>query len=333
MKREEIVDIAKGIGIFLVVLGHVPLPTGLCTAIFLFHMPLFFFLSGLFFHPNEPTLYGIYKKVRTILIPYFFFAFGGNASNLLRSILFHKDYDANFLHLFSGSNSPLWFLLCLFSCYLISKLIAIVTNNDHLRLLVSVLVAIVGIVFCKKNIHLPFFGTQALLMLFYYSVGTYVYKRFGFNWLNSVGNMSTMVASLLFILCIVPFSIRPNVSTLEFYYPIVFFIGSLLGILLTLKVSQIIKNLSGKLKSTLLQMGNLSLFIYGFHFYILFHMYFFTIPVLIRSTSDLPLQWNGIYLRESYWLGVCLVPFVILISFLLGKWCKRKLWFFFSLKH
>ena len=30
----------------------------------MFHMPLFFFLSGMFFHPEEKLGYGIYKKKR-----------------------------------------------------------------------------------------------------------------------------------------------------------------------------------------------------------------------------------------------------------------------------
>lgn len=47
-KRDSVIDIAKGIGIFLVVFGHVPLPMDLITPIYLFHMPLFFFLSGMF---------------------------------------------------------------------------------------------------------------------------------------------------------------------------------------------------------------------------------------------------------------------------------------------
>ena len=40
--RDTTVDIAKGLGSFLVVLGHVPIPIWLCTPIYLFHMPLFF---------------------------------------------------------------------------------------------------------------------------------------------------------------------------------------------------------------------------------------------------------------------------------------------------
>lgn len=68
-QRDITIDIAKGIGIFLVVLGHVPILMWLATPIYIFHMPLFFFLSGMFFHLNEDRKMGLYKKIRTLIIP------------------------------------------------------------------------------------------------------------------------------------------------------------------------------------------------------------------------------------------------------------------------
>ena len=53
-KRVQYIENAKGIGILLVVLGHNDMnayhPT-LHRFIYAFHMPLFFFLSGIFFNP------------------------------------------------------------------------------------------------------------------------------------------------------------------------------------------------------------------------------------------------------------------------------------------
>ena len=51
--RENNLDIAKGIGILLVVLAHV-LQSKVETFIYIFHMPFFFFISGM-------TLYYSYK--------------------------------------------------------------------------------------------------------------------------------------------------------------------------------------------------------------------------------------------------------------------------------
>ena len=46
MKRVESVTIAKAIGIILMVVGHSGLGGYPIRFIYLFHMPLFFFLSG-----------------------------------------------------------------------------------------------------------------------------------------------------------------------------------------------------------------------------------------------------------------------------------------------
>ncbi len=45
MKRIEWVDIARGIGIILVILGHIGIGK-VGKFIYSFHIPLFFFLSG-----------------------------------------------------------------------------------------------------------------------------------------------------------------------------------------------------------------------------------------------------------------------------------------------
>jgi fucose 4-O-acetylase-like acetyltransferase len=85
MKRVDWIDYAKGIGIFLVVFGHVirglfssygeenlmglqPIDTWIYT----FHMPLFFFVSGLFSITSEHKTIKefILEKSRTILYPY-----------------------------------------------------------------------------------------------------------------------------------------------------------------------------------------------------------------------------------------------------------------------
>lgn len=42
-------DILKGVGILLVILGHIEIPYMLKIVIYSFHMPLFFFVSGCFF--------------------------------------------------------------------------------------------------------------------------------------------------------------------------------------------------------------------------------------------------------------------------------------------
>jgi len=72
-KRIEYVDIAKGIGILLVVMGHNDF--GLVSPFFYkliysFHMPLFFFVSGMFFKADVPFFSMIRRRFDSLLKPY-----------------------------------------------------------------------------------------------------------------------------------------------------------------------------------------------------------------------------------------------------------------------
>ena len=67
--RIKSIDIAKAIGIFLIVLGHTLEFGELRKFIYSFHVPLFFFLSGLCFSRKKNIIF-IKKKILTIYVPY-----------------------------------------------------------------------------------------------------------------------------------------------------------------------------------------------------------------------------------------------------------------------
>ena len=68
------IDYVKSFGIFLMVLCHAKLNCDIMvTAIYTFHMPLFFFLSGYFDKGEGITRGNVIKSLKTLIIPYFFF--------------------------------------------------------------------------------------------------------------------------------------------------------------------------------------------------------------------------------------------------------------------
>lgn len=71
-KRDLSVDICKGVGIMLMVLGHSGLPKAGHDFIYMFHMPLFFFLSGYCFKEKYLGDYEgfIKRKIKTLWWPY-----------------------------------------------------------------------------------------------------------------------------------------------------------------------------------------------------------------------------------------------------------------------
>ena len=77
-KRIEYLDIAKGIGILLVVLGHNDfevISLFVQRLIYSFHMPLFFFLSGYFLNTAVPFFDFVKKRFNTLLKPFLFTIF------------------------------------------------------------------------------------------------------------------------------------------------------------------------------------------------------------------------------------------------------------------
>lgn len=49
LNRIPVIDIMRGLGIILVVMGHISCEPHLSCWIYSFHMPLFFFISGMSF--------------------------------------------------------------------------------------------------------------------------------------------------------------------------------------------------------------------------------------------------------------------------------------------
>ena len=74
-KRLDYLDMAKGVGIFLVILGHIQyLEESTMRFIYSFHMPLFFMIGGILAHEREDIKLlpwkSIKKRARGTLIPY-----------------------------------------------------------------------------------------------------------------------------------------------------------------------------------------------------------------------------------------------------------------------
>ena len=136
-KREYYIDIAKGIGIIFVMLGHTIVGPSIIKYTYVFSLPIFIFLSGYLFNLSKFTNFWHFVKLRAklIMIPYVGFS--------IISIVFYKFYYnmsiydyatmTNMLVAFIKAtrnqifyNIPLWFLPTLFFIeimfYLIRKI-------------------------------------------------------------------------------------------------------------------------------------------------------------------------------------------------------------------
>lgn len=139
--RLDWVDVAKGIGIIFVVLGHLTYaPQGdwvhIKNAIYLFHMPLFFILSGYTFS-QKPNQGFAKRRASTILVPYVAFMLLVMAADYVWCQLNGLDPFVNFARpleviarpLIGGGAlySPLtayWYLTCFYMVVVMYNMIA-----------------------------------------------------------------------------------------------------------------------------------------------------------------------------------------------------------------
>lgn len=134
-KRNNWIDWAKAIGILLVVMGHSSYdnPT-IYQAIFIIHMPLFFFISGYLFKLSESYRVLMIKIWSGLCIPYILYNLISALYFTVYSIIYHYTkgvwpdilgYGA-FYTIFGIApgifNGPTWFLLALIWCKILCTL-------------------------------------------------------------------------------------------------------------------------------------------------------------------------------------------------------------------
>lgn len=159
--RFEWVDIAKGMGIIWVIIGHT-IALSHSQIIYTFHMPLFFFLSGMFFREIEFKLL-MKKNIGNILKPWCLFSlFGLTASILIPdwrsqltiSNLLADLYTAN-LNVFQ--NSSIWYLVCYFWVPLLGWcMLKCFKKDSNVPIYIYILLTGIGLLYSKEFLlHIP----------------------------------------------------------------------------------------------------------------------------------------------------------------------------------
>jgi len=287
-KRIEYIDIARGIGILLVVLGHNDFgyisPFGY-KVIYSFHMPLFFFLSGYFLNASIPFFEFFKKRFNSLLKPYLFtifiiyftsVSFGqmGFRTAIQRIVksLYGAGYYIDWVQL--------WFLPHLFAVSLYAFVFLAIFgrwNNRYVRWVA--LVATVGIssLFLKdfypfslsvlgkqyELFGLPFSFDLVLLSGFFFLFGSEIRqitseKTFE-NIYLFVGTGIVMILMNLFLSPIIDF----NTRTYESY--LINTVEAIVGIFFVLALSRQIELRTNKLAGLFKYFGQTSLFILLFH--------------------------------------------------------------------
>lgn len=328
MDRNRYIDTIKAVGIFLVVLGHHK--TSITPYIYSFHMPLFFFLSGIF-HKNYSS-YSIFffNKVKSLIIPYLFFSITLFCFWLIRvrnidGIKIRESLNG----IFMGMNMPgvssmvwgiiLWFLLTLFIVeniyYLISK-----ANNVVSILICNIFLGVVGYYY---NYYKPTYFdiwhfTVALNAIQFYSIGA-IFK----NKILNLNKISYKYVILLFIISYISWyynglidmrTLRYGNSIMLFYLSAFSGIGFIIYLIKNLNIYNLFLDFIGK--NTLI--------ILAYHMSCMIFIKFILILIGIKSINDNSVIYSVIY---SVVQIILCVPIILILNKyfpnLVGKYNKK----------
>ncbi|SMC29138.1 Fucose 4-O-acetylase [Clostridium acidisoli DSM 12555] len=193
-KRIHWIDNIKFLGMILVVIGHcIPYNSILSKYIYSFHMPLFFFLSGIVYDSKKyKNLKEIgRKKAKSILIPYFTFSIITYVFWILISSRFTKSsvnvnplqpligiFYSNAIGNWMIYDGPLWFLTCLFlteiEFYFINKLS---NGNTKKTIFILGLICIIAVIDGRyMTFRLPWSFDISLTAVVFYGCG-FIFKN------------------------------------------------------------------------------------------------------------------------------------------------------------
>lgn len=150
--RIDWIDMAKGYGIILVILGHLGVGK-LGTWIYTFHMPLFFFLSGYVFSSKYDFNTFIKRKLQSIILPYF--ALG--IPMIIFQFIWKVFYEKGNIHIMDLFLSllvqrrflTLWYLACLFWLNIGFYCLVKYSKSPRKNAVLSILIFLLGLTYYK----------------------------------------------------------------------------------------------------------------------------------------------------------------------------------------
>ena len=286
--RIQYIDIARGIGILLVVLGHNDFALVSPFAyqlIYSFHMPLFFFLSGYFINPSVEFWQFVKRRFNSLLKPYLFTIF----MIYFVSVSFEKMSFQTALFRITkslyGSGYyldwvQLWFLPHLFVVSLYAyAFLFVLSKVDHRWLRWGLLLATLAIsvpllktfypfpfqVFGKdyELYGLPFSFDLVILSGFFFILGSEIRQTTSEETFSNPALLAG--TGIILLLMNYFFAARIDLNTRLYESFLINTVESIIGILFVLALSRQIELRSEKLSALFRYFGQVSLIILIFH--------------------------------------------------------------------
>lgn len=309
------VSIAKALGIILMVMGHAGCPEYLHDFIYLFHMPLFFFLSAYFFRDAkvvESAGQYVVRKFKNLYWPYIkwsiiflllhnlFFQIGFYDNSLTWQELF-VNVKCSVRGMWQGEHmlGAYWFLISLFWESLLFGLIIWIKHKTKSRYLDLIAVILLFLVGYYAPIDLLINREMVILPIFYlgYWAGTH---KMDFSIRRSYLSIALLVC--LPLLCYFATFMKVSVGIGEFYNSILFIVGSLAGIYLIIIISGLVKSLRVGRWLDIVGGGTMSVLTFHFLFFKLLTLLLVGVGMFTQETlSEWPVP-NGHGYNSLWWL-------------------------------
>jgi len=316
MNRNTTIDIAKGIGIFLVLWGHTQ--CAIKPYIYVFHMPLFFLLSGYVFNNKDSVIETFKKKIRSLGVPFLFFLVFQRIGFVIISLI-----DGTFKHSYLlvwtpiepwGHIGVLWFFISLFTISIIFSMVNKIPS-EIVKLVVCLLLTYIGYLLSNRNIHLPFKLGSSFSMVFLFYIGNKL-RNLNMDIIKSFTSwfFLSLFSLVLFVFCLNWFlpiiDVSSNIFEGDFLISLAIMI---LGCLMIISFSKLIGYIP-YIKTAGVYIGQNSLTIFTTHPVVLGFIY------LIYQRDKIS-DFGGL-LISFLMLGACL-PLIILLKkffpFVFGK--------------
>lgn len=331
-KRFDYVDIAKGLGIMLVIMGHIEHDyVPFCGSV---HIPLFFVLSGYLYDIDKKSdmVYGttVLKRIKRLIIPYFLYNLILYAKYLLKLVLSHEFtaelgvkaamgfiYSSSLLYKnvslennFEGfvfGNGPLWFLTAMavssvffyFIIYFVLK-----HQFDWKKIIISsVVLCTVSWLLCRcLPVYLPWSFEMALLGCIFMLFGLCI-RRYNIVEILKKNIWIPLVCLIVFA-GLHHFNGSANMAIQDYGRSmIVYLMLGMLGSVMVLFISLMLEK-SALINRAVSYVGQNTLIILAFHMTIISLM----VSVLEKLQFTWLLDWDGFFvIRFFVGLFGCLI--------------------------
>ena len=318
-KRLDWIDLAKGIGIILMVLGHMPsVPGVIHDWIFTYHMPLFFFLSGYLFRKKNPQKC-LKESVQSYLLPYIAYSV---LFIVLDYVLFMDIHNmeisiGRFLR-GQGSFDVLWFFVSMFWVKNVYNIIVEKASDEKKANLIMIIICIIAYCFTLFKIGITFKFTTSIVSVLFFASGYEYRQRDGGGFNKKKLGEKAIGAFVINVLCLATiywtgWSVL-DINSQQYGNLIITYVAAISGVLFIVYISRILENY--RIMKPIIFIGENSLYFFPLTTYI---------PVRIVSLLELNgVTVNGIGKLLSKLIGFACTTAIVKIKNSIGQFLKCK---------